>query len=164
MNEKPKSKILVSIIGILLVANIVMLSFLIWKNDADRKQRINERDNNSRSKAVKEYLRKEIGFSETQLADYDSLSKKHRQELKTVFNSLAAERKKTFKILADASFSDSAIEQAAAVIHASQPDLEKGMLTHLKDIRNLCTPEQKTRFDSSFYKIFGRRGDSHKEK
>lgn len=164
MNEQPKNKILIIIIGLLLVANVVMLGFFLWNNHAEKKERALERDKSSRSKFVADYLKNEVGFNNEQLVRYDSISKKHREQLKAAFGELAAERKKTFASLAAASFTDSAMNNAANEIHERQRVLELSMLKHLKEIRNLCTAEQVARFDTGFYKIFGRRGETRKEK
>ncbi len=160
MNEQPKSKVLIMIIGILLVANIALLALFLWgtngKKDVEKRK--------DRSNYVSEYLEKEVGFNTAQLARYDSLSKKHREEMKAFFTDLSSKRKKTFDALAASSFSDSAIANAASEMHDRQNGLELGMLKHLREIRNICNQDQLTRFDTGFYKIFGRRGETHKEK
>lgn len=157
MNEQPKSKVLIIIIGVLLAANVIMLAFFLMN---DRKAL--KKEKTDRNVFVSNYLKKEVGFDTHQLADYDSLSKKHREQLKATFSRLNEERKKTFQKLAATSFSDIAIDSAAMEIHERQRVLELSMLKHLRDIRKLCTPEQLPRFDTGFYKIFGRRGESRK--
>ncbi|MFT3909901.1 MAG: hypothetical protein QM737_10780 [Ferruginibacter sp.] len=158
MNEQPKNKVLIIIIGILLVANIIMLAFFIFGNQKEKK------DRSSRDSYVIEYLEKEVGFNAAQLARYDSLSKQHREQLRSVFNELSTGRKKNFKSLVEASFSDSAIDKAADDMHEQQKALELNMLKYLREVRNICTATQMATFDTGFYKIFGKRGSSHKEK
>lgn len=158
MNAQPKTKVLIIIIGILLIANIVMLAFFLQGGHKEKRER------GGKNSYVFEYLEKEVGFSAGQLDRYDSLSKQHREQVKASFNELSANRKKTFQALAAASFSDSAIKHTATMMH-DQPALpELNMLRHLKEIRDICTKEQLLRFDTGFYKIFGRRGQTHKEK
>ena len=151
MNEQPKSKVLVIIIGILLIANIVMLGFFITGGDHNQK-----RERSGKNSYVGEYLEKEVGFNANQLTRYDSLSKRHREQLKATFGELSAKRKKTFETLAAASFSDSAINNAANEMHGRQAVLELSQLRHLKEIREICTEDQLRRFDTGFYKIFGK--------
>ena len=157
MNEQPKSKVLIIIIGILLIANIVMLAFFMLNNK-------HKNVTKERRAYVIEYLEKEVGFTSEQMARYDSLSKHHREQVKLAFKDLSAERKNILKNLAGASFSDSAINSAANGIYERQKLFEFNMLRHLKDIRAICTDAQRLRFDTGFYKIFGRRGETHKEK
>ncbi|MEO7524406.1 MAG: hypothetical protein ABIT58_09950 [Ferruginibacter sp.] len=157
MNEQPRSKVLIMIIGILLIANIVMLAFMLGNQNKKREQ-------GGRDSYVRDYLEKEIGFDARQMNLYDTLSKKHRSELKSVFNGLNAERKKSFRGLVRASFSDSAINTAANEVHEHQKSLELSMLKYLRDVRSICTETQISHFDTGFYKIFGKRGSFHKEK
>jgi periplasmic protein CpxP/Spy len=159
MNEQPKSKVLIIIIGILLIANIIMLAFFMLNKHTDNKQ--TRRD---KKMYVNDYLKKEIGFNEAQMAKYDSLGKQHHEKIRSAFNKLSAERKTILAELATADFSDSAINNAANHMHDQQRTLELNMLMHIKDIRNICTGEQRPRFDTGFYKIFGKRGETHKEK
>lgn len=158
MNEQPKSKVLVLIIGILLIANIIMLSFFIMNGRKD------DRKDKARRNYVTDYLEKEVGFDAGQLARYDSLSKEHRAKTRSVFDELSPQRKTILKTLAEESFSDSAIIRAASHLHAQQAIFDFNMLKHLKLIRNICTKEQRQRFDTGFYKIVGKRRDTHKEK
>lgn len=158
MNEQPKSKVLILIIGILLIANIIMLSFFIVNGRKDN------RKDKGRRNYVSDYLVKEVGFDAGQLARYDSLSKEHREKTRLVFNGLSPQRKTILKTLAEESFSDSAIIRAASYLHAQQAIFDLNMLKHLKQIRNVCTREQRQRFDTGFYKIIGKRRDALKEK
>ena len=41
--------------------------------------------------------------------------------------------------------------------------LEIRMFEHLRDVRSICTPEQRPKFDSLVYKILGRRGEGRKK-
>lgn len=160
MNEQPKSKVLILIIGVLLIANIIMLAFFINGNNNHKEKR--EKDN--KENYVNDYLKNEVGFDASQLARYDSLSKRHREQLKPVFDDLSAERKRNFKALVAVSFSDSAIIDAANHIYEQHKNLELNMLRYVKSVRDICTDGQKGRFDTGFYKIFGKRGQTHKEK
>ncbi|MEO8769789.1 MAG: periplasmic heavy metal sensor [Ferruginibacter sp.] len=160
MNEQPKSKVLIIIIGILLIANIVMLGFFL-AGAGDHNQK---REHSGKNSYVGEYLEKEVGFNADQLARYDSLSKLHREEMKATFGELSTKRKRTFEALAAASFSDSAINNAANEMHDRQAVLELSQLRHVKEIRDICTEGQLRRFDTGFYKIFRKRSETHKEK
>ncbi len=158
MNAQPKSKLLVLIIGILLIANIVLLSFFLMNNPSKEK-----RAKSNRKNYISEYLEKELGFDSVQLLTYDSLSKKHRELVRTGLNNISSKRKEIFKELAVATFNDSALSNAASQIHELQKPFELNMFRHLKDIRQICTKEQQFRFDTGFYKIFGRRREGRKE-
>ena len=154
MNEQPRNKMLVIIIGILLAANIVMLSFFIFNN--------NKKERNTRDSYVTDYLKNEVGFDARQLASYDSLSRKHREQLKSDLNRLSSGRREIFSTLAAHAFNDSAIHAAAAEMHDEQKIFEVGMLQNLKAIRDICTKDQLTRFDTGFYKIFVKKRETRR--
>lgn len=158
MNAQPKSKLLLLIIGILLVTNIVLLSFFLMHNSSKGKGARSTKNNN-----VTEYLEKELGFNAVQLSSYDSLSKKHRELVKAGLNDISSERQVIFKELAAAEYTDSALNNAGSKLNELQKPFELNMLQHLRDIRQLCTKEQQFRFDTGFHKIFGRRREGRKE-
>jgi hypothetical protein len=159
MNDQPKSKVLIIIIGSLLIANIVLIAFLLMNYKQKEK-----RDRGDKNAYVVDYLQNEVGFTKEQLGKYDSLSKYHREQVKSIFKEISENRKIILLNLASADFSDSAINSAANSIHERQRTLELNMLKHLKEIRDICTKEQRQRFDTGFYKIFGRRGETYKRK
>ena len=152
MSKAIKNKIPVIVIGFLLITNIAMLVlFFQLKNEPGK------RNYTDRETYISNYLKNEVGFSESQALQYDSLGKKHKQEIRQLFETLSLTRKSILKDLAAESFSDSAINITAQKIAAQQNIFEKKMIEHLKDIRSICTDEQRERFDTGFYKIVGKR-------
>ncbi|MEO6537738.1 MAG: Spy/CpxP family protein refolding chaperone [Ferruginibacter sp.] len=153
MNIQSKSKIVILVIGLLLVANIILLSFFLL-NKPDRKRA----DHKS---PMSGYLQNEIGFNDEQMAVFETIKTKHRSQAKGLFDKMRANKELAFKDLGTQSFSDSAIISAATYAAMQQKELEIQMLQHLKDIRNICTPQQRAKFDSGFYKIMSR-GKDHR--
>ena len=153
INKQNRSKVFLLIIGILLIANIVMLSFFIMKRDSGKPDRRPDR-----KAMIADFLKKEIGFNEVQLKQYDILSDKHREGIKEMFDSLRSSKDNQFKQLSAGNFSDSVMNSVADQSAASQKIMELQMFSHLKNIRMLCTPEQLPKFDSLFVKILNRRG------
>jgi len=153
INKQNNSKIYLLIIGILLVANIAMLTFFIMKKD-------NSRDGKrpDRKSMIADFLKKEIGFSQAQLQQYDTLSDKHRENIKKMFDSLRSSKDNQFKRLTAGDFSDSVMSRVAEQSASSQKSMELQMFAHLKTVRMLCTPEQLPKFDSLFVKVLNRRG------
>lgn len=144
MNTQPKSKILIILIAILLITNISLL--VIFLNQKPEKRF-------DRKSMMGAYLKNEIGFSPEQMVDFDSIRAQHRRQVKSLFDGVRGTKIATFKALGNNAFSDSAIQNAAAESAKQQEDLERTMLKHLKDIRNICTPSQQLVFDTGFYKI-----------
>jgi len=156
MNAQPRNKVLIIIIGILLIANIATLSFFLL-NKKDRPAR------SDRKAQITAFLKNDVGFTNTQLNLYDTLSKEHRASLKGMLDEISFGRENILKELASREFSDSGMDIAVKKIEDYQNDFEMKMLRHLKDIRNICTPAQKPVFDAGFYKIIARRGEGRKD-
>jgi len=155
-DRQNKSKVLLLIIGILLVSNIAMLCFFLMQKDAHPERP-------DRKAVIASFLKKEIGFNKAQLAQYDTLSNRHRENMKATFEGMRNRKDEQFKTLAAAGFSDSVMEQLAGQSGAEQKAIELRMFTHMRSIRDLCTPAQQPKFDTSFYKVFNRRGGDEKK-
>lgn len=158
MTTKPNNKLLIIVIGILLATNIAMIVFFINGRPAERKGMRAEK-----RAMMTAFLQKEIGFTSQQLAQYDSLNQQHHTRIKAMFDAAKAEKEIQFKQLAAASFSDSAINRAAALSAGKQKEMEADMLMHCRDIRRICTTAQLPAFDSLFYSMLNKRMDDRKK-
>lgn len=160
INEKNKSKVFLTIIGILLVANIAMVSFFLMKKDSRKV----DKPRTDRKAMISNFLKTEIGFDTIQLKKYDSLSTKHRENIKKMFDSSRGTKDNQFKELTAADFSDSVMLLIADRSAASQKMMELKMFNHLKKIRMMCTAEQLPKFDSLFVKVLNRRNGEGRKK
>lgn len=160
INKQNRSKIFLTIIGILLVANIALVSFLLLRKDGIK----HERQRQDRKAVISNFLKTEIGFDTLQLKQYDILSDKHKENLKKAMDSLRSSKEKQFKELAAANFSDSAMSAIANQSATTQQAMELQMFNHLKRIRLLCTPGQLPKFDSTFGKVLSKRGYEGRKK
>lgn len=159
MEKQNRSKVFLVIIGILLIANIAMLSFFLMKKDNGRNEKRPDR-----KAMIADFLKKEIGFNQAQLQQYDTLSDRHRDNVRKMYDNHRSSKDNQFKQLAASNFSDSIINNMADQSAASQKIMELQMFNHLKNIRALCTPEQLPKFDSLFVKILNRRGGEGRKK
>lgn len=159
INTQNKSKVLVAIIIMLVIANVVLVSFLLLKKDPVKKDKYEER-----KAMIATFLENEIGFSTAQLQQYDTLSSNHRDNIKKVFDSLRSSKDKQFNQLAAGNFSDSVMNMVADQSAVSQKMMELQMFNHLKNIRQLCTAEQLPKFDSLFAKVLKKRGGDGRKK
>jgi protein CpxP len=159
INKQNRSKVFLSIIAILLVANIALLTFFLMRKDNGHFDKRPDR-----KAMIADFLKKEIGFSDAQLQQYDTLSDRHRESIKTMFDSLRSSKDNQFKQLTAGGFSDSVINSVADQSAASQKFMELQMFGHLKSVRMLCTPEQLPKFDSLFVKVLNRHGGEGRKK
>lgn len=159
INKENRSKVFLTIIGILLVANITLVSFfLLKKEDRKREKRPD------RKAMISAFLKNEIGFDTVQLKQYDTLSDRHKENIKKMMDSLRMPKDKQFKELAASNFNDSAMNGLAEQSATVQKTMELRMFNHLRKIRMLCTPGQLPKFDSLFGKVFSRKGSEGNKK
>lgn len=144
MSAAAKSKILVSIIGVLLLVNIGMLIFFLWMNPGKKPERKPERPHFSMTSV----LEKEVGFSKEQLQKFEQLREKHRKQLKPLFDSLRAAKDKFYKLLKDPALNDSILNDAARSIGESQEALDLRTFKQFQELKTICTPEQQPKLDS----------------
>jgi hypothetical protein len=158
MTTKPNNKLLLLVIGFLLVTNITMLLFFMNGRPAERRNMRAER------KAMMiSFLKKEIGFSQEQLTQYDSLTEQHKRKVRSMFESAGKDKEGQVKQLTADNFSDSSINSIAGVASTKQKEMEIEMFTHFKYVRNICTPAQLPKFDSLFYTMLNKKPDERKK-
>jgi protein CpxP len=136
-----RNKTLVAIIAVLLVSNIaVLLYFVVLKDSWHRGEK--------RKLPMTEFLQKEVGFSEQQLALFDSLKRHHHEAVKPLGEDLSRSRDTLYLLIGNPAVTDSALQAAAAVIGRKQALLELKLFANFRQIRAICTPAQLPRFDS----------------
>ena len=156
MSTQTKSKLYIFIIGILLITNIAMLLFFLGgKHDAPKGA---SRGGGDKGPAMmKDFLKKDVGFDDQQIQLYDTLSKQHRERTKADFDALKVNKEQQFKELGSKGFSDTAIAEMVNRSAEKQKIMEAKMLNYFASVRKLCTPDQQPKFDSLFYKIWGKK-------
>jgi Spy/CpxP family protein refolding chaperone len=157
MKSQSKNRLWVLITIILLLANIGLLAYIVWGKQPGKKQ------GSERGKFMSSYLKNELGFDNNQMARFDSLRNIQKENSKKVFEQMQALKSRNLKDLGEAGFSDSAILRAASSSAQEQQALEVQMLSNLRDIRELCTPAQKQKFDTGFYRAMARVKDMKKK-
>ncbi|MEO6723487.1 MAG: Spy/CpxP family protein refolding chaperone [Ferruginibacter sp.] len=155
VEQKIRSKIYLLIIGILLLTNILLLVFL--------RQQPTQNFHQDRRAYIAAFLKDEIGFDQQQLQQFDTLSKNHRERMSRIWEKGRGSKGEQFRQLAAGNFTDSVINAVAEQSANKQKAVEVIMCTHLRNIRTLCKPEQLSKFDSLFGKVFNRRGEGKKK-
>ena len=158
MSTQPRSKILLIAIGILLVANLVLLCFFIANKPAEKRG-----IHGDRKAMMTAFLKNDIGFNQQQLQQYDTLSQVHHTKIKALFDEARNDKEKQFKQMTSDDFSDSAISNTATLFADKQKQIQTVMFKHFKDVRNLCTPQQQPKFDLLFYTMMNKRNDERKK-
>ena len=151
MMESKKYKGLVSIIIFLLITNIVML--ILFMSDRNI---VDKRNTNHDQKSLYTLLQKEVGFSQTQLDQYQAMRTEQRKNIKPLFDNIRKSKENFYELLYMEKATDSALNNDADSIAQTQKKLDLQMFGHFKKIRNICTPEQIQKFDSSIKKVIVR--------
>jgi Spy/CpxP family protein refolding chaperone len=154
MNNTNANRRWLMILGILLLANLAVLAYFIIQRKSG--------GHSDRRGQMSAYLKKEIGFSDAQMAHYETIKARQRAESKAMFDSIRDAKTETFRMLGAQGFSDSSIAAIAKASAAKQQNMETIMLMHLREIREICTPEQRKRFDTSYYRVLARPRDPKK--
>ncbi len=144
-------KIFILIIAILLIANSALLVLYLQQSSSE-----NQHKRPDRKAYIAAFLKKDIGFSQEQLAKYDTLSDNHRKKISQLFDQQRANKAVQFKQMVLSDFSDSIINTEAEASAASQKNAELLLFIHMKNIRLLCTPQQLPAFDTLFAKVITR--------
>jgi Spy/CpxP family protein refolding chaperone len=151
MDSNKKNKALIFIIIFLLITNIAMLIFFVVLRNPGNKKYSN-RDQNGMSTL----LQKEVGFSKEQLDQYQALRTKQRQNIKPLFNEVRKAKENFYGLIYSPSVSDSLLIADADSIAQTQKKLDLQMFHHFKMVRNICTPDQLQKFDSTIKKVVAR--------
>jgi periplasmic protein CpxP/Spy len=153
MNAIAKNKVLLSIIAILLLANIgILVFFLGLRNPANASTHAPE----SVHKSFSEFLRQEVGFSEEQMNQLQVLKKEHKSIIKPLFDDLTRTKEDFFNHIDDSTLTGSRLDSAAKPIGDKQVLVDIQTFRHFRNLRKLCTDEQKPKFDSLFPEVVKR--------
>lgn len=151
MDTIKKYKALVSIIIFLLITNFAMLIFfMVISKPIDRKYRNHEQN------GIYTLLQKEVGFSKDQLDQYQDLRNQQRKNVSPLFNEIKKSKEDFYDLLYSGNASDSLINADADSIALTQKKIDLQMFNHFKMVRNICTPDQVQKFDSSMKKVITR--------
>lgn len=149
MRSVLKNKVLVTIIGILLLANIAMLVFFM---SSMKKPDREPRPEQPVSHTTESFLQSKIGFSDQQLLEFNQLKDEHHKRLFPLFEDLR-KTKDDFYLLVKDSVSNSAIDSFAAKIGDKQRILDREVYQTIREVRKICTSQQRDSFDSMLPKI-----------
>ena len=133
-----------------------MLVFFLVLNKPVQK---NSRSHDQNQNGMSGMLQKEVGFSKDQVDSYLSLRKSQLDTIHTSFDELRKSKMDFYHLIYSSKVSDSSVDSAADLIAKRQKILDLHMFHHFKMVRNICTPDQLQKFDSTIEKVFIRMTD-----
>lgn len=141
MSYLRNNKLLLLIIGVLLVANISLLWFYVWKRPEKVEHRRPQESQPARFK-------REMGFNDQQATMYDSLREQHYRSIRPMFEDLKTSRDSLFKLMHQPMVDDSLIAMQSESVYEKQKAIDLKMHRYFRSVRELCTEEQKPKMDS----------------
>jgi len=159
-----RNKIYVSLIGLLLLSNLALVAFFVMNKPEKREVR-----REHPGSYMKDALKNDVGFTDQQMAEFDKMADQHRQQMRPLFEDIGKTKESFYKMLSQPQTADTVLNQAASQIGDKQKAIDIKIFTHFQNIRQLCTPEQQSAFDSLIQRVVHRmifpmrRGDSRKD-
>ena len=138
-----RNKVLVGVIVVLVILNIVSLSF-IWTEQDHQEEK--------KSPRVERYLGKRLKLDEEQVTFFKKSRKEHFERTSNLMAEIAKLRSQ-LAVQIENEASDSLLNSVAAKYR----ELEKLNHEHFRRLRSICDGEQKVKFDSMLIDL-SRRG------
>ena len=153
----PRNKIVVLIIAVLLLTNLASLGYILWGKAGEK--RLPER-----GKSFSDYFEKQLGFTPDQITKFHQLRDEHFENLRPFLKDVRSAKDSLFSLMQLPNVPDSVLQRAADNLAQKEKAQELQSFRHFRKVRDLCTEEQKPKFDSLLYKIINRsfgRGQNH---
>ena len=151
MDTISKNKSLIAIIIFLLITNLAMLVFFLVLNNPGQKNAHGHDQN-----GISGVLQKDVGFTKEQLDAYQSLRKDQLDKIHPLFDELRKAKTDFYNLIYAPQVPDSVVNKAADVIGEKQKTLDLQMFNHFEKVRNICTPGQLQKFDTTIKKVIMR--------
>lgn len=148
--SRSNNKVLVFIIFLLLLTNIAVLGyFLFW----GKKPPHAKMDNKDGFAFV---LRKEVGFSDEQVAKFNELKKTHWTTAKSKMDEIISLKNALFDLTKTQDTVNDQVLKLADSIAVLQKQVEINSFRHVVQTRKICTPDQQAAYDSLMRKVINR--------
>jgi len=147
------NKLLLLIIGVLLIANIVLLYLFVSNKPGKPHKMLTPGER--REMAIKK-VKDEVGFNDQQAMVYDSLHEGQFKNMRPLFQDVTKSKEEFFSLIYKEGVSDSEINAYASKIGEKQMALDLSTFHYFQSIKALCTEEQKPKMDSFIKQIVKR--------
>lgn len=152
MNNPSRNRNLLFIIGALVLTNVAVLAYFLWIKKPPETRRMDGKN------GMTEMLKKEVGFTDDQVAQYKQLKDEQWATIKPMFDEMRKAKENLFRLLSDPNTSDSVVGQATDAIAEKQKALDLQTFRHFKKVRAVCTPDQLPKYDSMIQRMFRKMG------
>lgn len=151
-------------VGVLTALNITLLVFMLMHHGRPAMHGpAMPPPHNIKGGGPAQMLIHELNFTPEQIKSFDALKEQHHEIVMKLREQGHDLRDNYFELLKSDSPDTNQIKEKGAGIAANQLAIEEATFNHFKEVRNLCNPEQKKRFDSiinDVIKMLGKPGPS----
>ncbi len=135
-----KKQIIQIIVILLVLVNSVVLGMLWWKQSPN-KQKLP-------SGSAKEYLAKELAFTQQQQANFDLLRQEHLNGMKDLRDETREAKESLFEYVSADVLDSTAVKEALQRVGNVEMKKDQLTLDHFRKVRKMLTPDQQKKFDT----------------
>ena len=140
MFSNRKNKILLWLVIFLVIANAITLVFLLRNRPFPKE-------------SPASFLSRELSFTEDQKKQYEGMVSVHRDSTQILRKELQQAKDEMFALLKQSVISDSIKQSAVKKISTITERMELFTLAHFQEVRSICSPAQKDKFDQVISKM-----------
>lgn len=142
------NKVLTIAVILLLLVNVALVIFMLKGKK--------HREPAKRGDMI-EKMKKEIGMTAQQEADFKRLKAEHFKNVGPVFDSIRTLKKTFFDLVKADSINDSLVNNFSHLIAEQQAIVDKTTINHFRTVRALFTGDQLSKYDEFIQKMMQRR-------
>lgn len=143
------TKFLTIAVILLLLANIALVVFMFFGKE-------NKGSKHQGGKAGFDKMVKEIGMSDVQKKEYDSMREAHFSTIRPLFDSIRIIRQSLFKLIKEDSVNEDIINTYTNNISEKQTLADRLTLNHFRKVRKMFDSEQQKKYDDFVQKMMNR--------
>ena len=144
------------IITVLIVLNLLSIYFFVvhkrisHRGSFPRERAMRQEKDKNKPTGQAHFMERELGLDQTQKEIFQKLRKKHFRKSGDIRKQMGALREQMFDNLGNSQFNkDSLVRE----LSKAQYQMENDMFEHFQAVRNICSDEQKIKFDKMIKRI-----------
>lgn len=154
MNTVLRSRLLNTVVLLLLVFNLLAIGIFWWQKWKDAPP-------NQKNEGASAFLMEQLQFDSAQLIAFKQLQQVHQQKIRNAKDSMRMAKDRFFDLIDQDSASEAALKLASTNAAEKQIQLDRITFQFFKDVQALCNAEQKVKFKQVIreaLRIMGRPG------
>lgn len=133
-----KSKLLIISVGVLLILNLSVVSYLLLSGS----NKPNE------GKMPREIVIEKLHFDTNQVEEYDKIIQIHRNSIRVLDDSIRSSKNKLYQLLNSNAINENQKDSLFIKIAKYQKDIERIHFNHFLEIKKICNNNQLSQFNN----------------